>query len=77
MRAKLLTTREDYRLLATAGSLPVMTTNQTAKAVPVRIPPEMVARIDQLRGLVPRETYIRVALLEPAIEAAEKKEKKR
>lgn len=50
---------------------------QPTKAVPVRIPPEMVARIDRLRGLVPRETYIRVALLEPAIEAAEKKEKKR
>lgn len=52
-------------------------TTQPAKPVPVRIPPEMVARIDRLRGLVPRETYIRVALLEPAIEAAEKKGERR
>ena len=48
-------------------------TTHTPKAVPVRIPPEMVARIDRLRGLVPRETYIKAVLLEPAIEAAEKK----
>ena len=46
-----------------------------AKPVPVRIPPEMVARIDDLRGLVPRETYVR-ALLDKALKAEERKVKR-
>lgn len=47
------------------------------KPVPVRIPPEMVARIDRLRGLVPRETYIREHLLEQALKLEERKAAKR
>ena len=44
----------------------------TTKPVPVRIPPEMVDRIDALRGLVPREAYVR-DLLDRALKAAERK----
>jgi hypothetical protein len=47
------------------------------KAVPVRIPAEMVARIDAVKGeLVPREAYVR-HLLDNALEAEERKAKKR
>jgi hypothetical protein len=46
------------------------------KPVPVRIPPEMVARIDRLRGLVPREPYVR-DLLDKALKAQERKASKR
>lgn len=47
------------------------------KAVPVRIPPDMVARIDALKGeLVPREAYVR-HLLEKALKAEERKASKR
>ena len=43
------------------------------KPVPVRIPPEMVRRIDALKGeLVPREAYIR-HLLDKALAAEEHK----
>jgi len=48
----------------------------TAKPVPVRIPPEMVARIDRLRGLVPREAYVR-DLIDKALTAQERKAAKR
>jgi hypothetical protein len=49
----------------------------TDKPVPVRIPPEMVARIDALKGpLVPRERYVR-HLLERALKAEERKAAKR
>jgi hypothetical protein len=45
----------------------------TTKPLPVRIPPEMVARIDRLRDpLIPREAYIR-DLLDKALAAREKK----
>ncbi len=47
----------------------------TKKPVPVRIPPELVARIDALRGLVPREPYVR-ALLDRALKAEERKAKR-
>ena len=47
-----------------------------AKPVPVRIPPEMVVRIDRLRGLVPRETYVR-DLLEKALKRRERKAQKK
>jgi hypothetical protein len=47
------------------------------KPVPVRIPPEMVARIDALKGpLVPREAYVR-HLLDRALKAEERKAAKR
>jgi hypothetical protein len=46
------------------------------KPVPVRIPPEMVERIDRLRGLVPREAYVR-DLLNKALKAQENKANKR
>ena len=46
---------------------------ERTKTLPVRIPLEMVARIDKLRGLVPRETYVREHLLEPAIRREERK----
>jgi hypothetical protein len=51
-----------------------MTTN---KPVPVRIPPEMVARIDAVKDeLVPREAFVR-RLLERALQAEERKATKR
>jgi hypothetical protein len=54
-----------------------MSTSPTkTKPVPVRIPPELVARIDRLRGLVPREAYVRV-VLDRAIRAEEQKAKRR
>ncbi len=53
-----------------------MTTAKPDKPVPVRIPPEMVARIDRIRGLVPRETYVR-DLLDKALKAQERKPQKR
>jgi hypothetical protein len=43
------------------------------KPLPVRITPEQVRRIDQLRGLVSRERYVREVLLEPAITREERK----
>jgi hypothetical protein len=47
------------------------------KAVPVRIPGEMVARIDALKDpLIPREAYVRY-LLEKALKAEERKVAKR
>jgi len=47
------------------------------KPVPVRIPPEMVARIDSVKPrLVPREAYIR-DLLDKALEAEERTTAKR
>ena len=46
------------------------------KPVPVRIPPELVERIDALRDLVPREAYVR-RLLERAVAAEERKAAKR
>jgi hypothetical protein len=45
-----------------------------AKPVPVWIPPELVARIDRLRGLVPRETFVR-DLLDKALKRQERKRK--
>jgi hypothetical protein len=48
----------------------------TAKPVPVRIPPEMVDRIDALRGLVPREAYVR-DLLDRALKVEERKAARR
>jgi hypothetical protein len=48
-----------------------------SKTLPVRIPPEMVARVDRLRGdLIPRERYIR-HLLDKALKAEERKAAKR
>jgi hypothetical protein len=41
----------------------------------VRIPPELVYRIDAVRGLVAREAYIR-ALLTEALDAREGKKKR-
>ena len=44
------------------------------KPVPVRIPPEMVARLDALRGdLVSREAFVRI-LLDKALAAEERKQ---
>jgi len=43
-----------------------------AKPVPVRIPPELVVRLDRQRGLVPREAYVR-DLLEKALRRQERK----
>jgi hypothetical protein len=48
-----------------------------AKPLPVRIPAEMVARIDALKHpLVPREAYVR-DLLDKALTAQERKAAKR
>jgi hypothetical protein len=65
------TTRR-WQLVAPA-SMRCMT---TIKPVPVRITPELVARIDALRGLVPREPYVR-DLLDKALKAEERKAAKR
>jgi hypothetical protein len=47
------------------------------KPLPIRIPPEMVSRIDRLRPeLVPREAYVR-SLLDKALKAEERKAVKR
>ena len=43
-----------------------------SKPVPVRIPPELVVRIDRQRGLVPREAYVR-DLLDKALKRQERK----
>jgi hypothetical protein len=43
--------------------------------VPVRIPLELAERIDVLRGLAPREAYVRHLLTE-AVEAEEAKAKR-
>lgn len=60
---------------ASIGSMPTSPTRP--KAVPVRIPAEMVARIDALKGeLVPREAYVR-HLLEKALKAEERRASKR
>ena len=50
-------------------------TQAPAKPVPVRIPSDMVVRIDRLRGLVPRETYVR-DLLDKALKRQERKARK-
>jgi len=47
------------------------------KPLPIRIPVEMVERIDRLRGdLIPRERYVRY-LLDRALKAEERKAAKR
>jgi hypothetical protein len=43
-----------------------------AKPVPVRIPPELVVRLDRQRGLIPREAYVR-DLLEKALKRQERR----
>ena len=48
----------------------------TAKPVPVRIPPDTVVRIDRLRRLVPRETYVR-DLLDKALKLKRQERKAR
>lgn len=54
----------------------VMPTDPKSKPLPVRVPRDLIARIDALRGLVPRETYIR-DLLGRSIAAEERKAAKR
>ena len=44
------------------------------KPVPVRIPPELVARLDAQRGYISRESYVR-ALLDKALRAEERRSK--
>jgi hypothetical protein len=46
------------------------------KPLPVRIPADMVKRIDRLRGLVPREAYVR-HILDRALTSEERKAAKR
>jgi hypothetical protein len=47
-----------------------------AKSLPVRITAEQVARVDRLRGMVPRERFIRY-LLDQALKSEERKAAKR
>jgi len=49
-----------------------MNTIKPDKPLPVRIPRDLIDRIDRLRGLVPRETYVR-DLLERVIAGEERK----
>jgi hypothetical protein len=53
-----------------------MTTPTSTKPLPVRIPRDLVERIDRLRGLVPREAYVR-DVLDRAIKAEERKARRR
>ena len=46
------------------------------KALPLRVPHELIERIDALRGMVPRERYLRY-LLDKALKAEERKAAKR
>jgi hypothetical protein len=48
----------------------------TDKPLPVRVTRELVERVDRVRGLVPRETYVRY-LLDRALKAEERKATKR
>ena len=61
-------------MLLTIASICYMTSSQS-KPTPVRIPADMVERIDTLRGLVPREAYVR-DLLDRALKAEERKAKR-
>jgi hypothetical protein len=45
------------------------------KPVPVRLPPDLVARIDRLRGMVARERYVRY-LVDQALKVEERKAKR-
>jgi hypothetical protein len=42
--------------------------------LPVRIPADLINRIDRLRGLIPREAYVR-DLLDRALKAEEQRQK--
>lgn len=54
--------------------MPAMT--NTPKPVPVRIPPDLVARIDAVKDpLIPREAFVR-DLLDKALSAQERKAKR-
>ncbi len=53
-----------------------MAESSPQKPLPIRVPRDLVGRIDRLRGLVPRETYVR-DLLGRAIAAEEHKTKRR
>ena len=51
------------------------TSPKPTKPLPVRISAEQVARVDRLRGMAPREKYVRY-LLDKALDAEEPKAKK-
>jgi hypothetical protein len=53
-----------------------MTAPRSTKPLPIRIPRDLVERIDRLRGLVPREAYVR-DVLDRAIKAEEHKARRR
>jgi hypothetical protein len=53
-----------------------MSTPPNTKPLPIRVPRDLIERIDRLRGLVPREAYVR-DLLDRAITAEERKAKRR
>jgi hypothetical protein len=54
----------------------VTTPPTSKKPLPVRIPRELIERIDRLRGLIPREAYIR-DVLDRAIKTEERNTKRR
>jgi len=58
------------------ASMDGMTTPTSTKPLPIRIPRDLVERIDRLRGLVPREAYVR-DVLDRAIKAEERKARRR
>ena len=62
-------------MLASA-SIDGMTAPRSTKPLPIRIPRDLVERIDRLRGLVPREAYVR-DVLDRAIKAEECKARRR
>ncbi len=53
-----------------------MTTIDKPKPLPIRVDREQIDRIDRLRGLIPRETYVR-DLLDKALKQQERKAAKR
>ncbi len=53
-----------------------MTTTEKPKPLPIRVDRDQIDRIDRLRGLVPRERYVR-DLMDKALKAQERKAARR
>jgi hypothetical protein len=52
-----------------------MTSTSKDKPLPVRLPRDLVERIDEIRGMAPRETFVRY-LLDKALTSEERKAKR-
>lgn len=67
--------RAESRHHALATASVCFMTDPSGKPLPIRVPAELVERIDRLRGLVPREAYVR-HLLDQIVTAEERKSSK-